>query len=44
LIREAAEINHISYESARAGYYSMRTAIDGKEGIPDEFLKRGGDI
>lgn len=38
LIREAADINHVSYESARAGYYAMRAAIDGKEGIPDEFL------
>lgn len=44
LLREQAEAHHVSYESARGDYYTIKGAMDYGEGLPASFLISDPDI
>ncbi len=44
LIAQQASERHVSYETARADYYTMKTAMDAQQGIPPKFLNSDSDL
>lgn len=44
LIYEQAKKYSVSYETARADYYTMKKAIDSKSGMPEKFLNPSNDF
>lgn len=38
LIAAQADANHVSYETARADYYTIKASLERKEGLPQRFL------
>jgi hypothetical protein len=44
LIAQQASAHNVSFETARSDYYTMKRALEWKQGIPKKFLNRDDDF